>query len=96
MTALHLRQEAGPMGYSFLKGVRLTFFRADAVEVASREAASEGPVKPFVSALLVLNRLVLHRDGLSDGLIFTQPYRKQSRNKEGHLGGESIQSTRRS
>lgn len=42
----------------------LTFFGADCVEIAGGEAAGERPMEPLVSALLILHRLLVERDGL--------------------------------
>ena len=36
-----------------------TFFGADGVEVARGEASGEGAVKPLVTTLLILHRLVV-------------------------------------
>lgn len=47
----------------------LTFFGADRVEIAGREASSERPMEPLVSALLILDRLLVERDGLLQGLV---------------------------
>lgn len=48
---------------------KLTFFGADRVEIAGREASSERPMEPLVSALLILHRLLVERDGLLQRLV---------------------------
>lgn len=65
----------------------LTFFGADCVEIASGEASREGPMEPLVSALLILHRLLVERDGLPQWLVCNTE--KQSRCRRHRSAGRT-------